>query len=43
VTNPASAIGLGERIIELLDAREGDVLEFSQLGDGSIRLRRAET
>jgi hypothetical protein len=41
--NSVSAVGLGKRIIELLDAKEGDVLELSQLRDGSVLLRRAET
>jgi len=41
--NSVSAAGLGKRIIELSDVKEGDVLELSQLRDGSVRLRRAET
>jgi hypothetical protein len=43
VMNSVSVVGLGERIIGLLDAKEGDVLELGQLRDGSIRLRRVET
>lgn len=41
--NFVSAIGLGKRIIELLDVKEGNVLELSQLRDESVLLRRAET
>jgi hypothetical protein len=41
--NSVSAVDLGKRIIELLDAKEGDMLELSQLRDGSIRLQRVET